>query len=122
MGTRSQAFTAKIRNLQELQYRLLQGSVPLPQGHEIANSLKYFSTTLLSVLRDVPGQPLFMMRSAEFDLDRLALFPSLDYKGLYTTLLQVNSIEQWFSTFGSGDPQNRLKHNLATPKLISHRF
>jgi hypothetical protein len=90
MGTRSQAFTAKIRNLQELQYRLLQGSVPLPQGHEIANSLKYFSTTLLSVLRDVPGQPLLMMRSAEFDLDRLALFPSLDYKGLYTTLLQVN--------------------------------
>jgi hypothetical protein len=30
-----------------------------------------------------------MMRSAEFDFDRLALFPSLDYKGLYTTLLQV---------------------------------
>ena len=89
MGTRSQAFTAKIRNLQELQCRLLQGSVPLPQGHEIANSLKYFSTTLLSVLRDVPGQPLFMMKSAEFDIDRLALFPSLDYKGLFTTLLQV---------------------------------
>jgi hypothetical protein len=30
-----------------------------------------------------------MMKSAECDLDRLALFPSLDYKGLYTTLLQV---------------------------------
>jgi hypothetical protein len=32
-----------------------------------------------------------MMKSAEFDADRLALFPSLDYKGLYTTLLQVDA-------------------------------
>ena len=42
MGTRSQAFTAKIKNLQELQLRLVSGSVPQPQGHEVANSLKYF--------------------------------------------------------------------------------
>ena len=42
MGTRAQAFTAKIKNLQEIQMRLMQGSLPLPQGHEIANSLKYF--------------------------------------------------------------------------------
>ena len=42
MGTRAQAFTAKIKNLQEIQVRLMQGSLPLPQGHEIANSLKYF--------------------------------------------------------------------------------
>ena len=51
MGTRAQAFTAKIRNLQEIQMRLVQGSVPLPQGHEIANSLKYFSATLVSILK-----------------------------------------------------------------------
>ena len=81
MGTRAQAFTAKIRNLQEIQMRLVQGSVPLPQGHEIANSLKYFSATLVSfikmrqtllndlkslfqlnVLKDVPGQPMVKMR------------------------------------------------------------
>ena len=42
MGTRSQAFTAKIKNLQELQLRLVSGSVPQPQGHEVSNSLKYF--------------------------------------------------------------------------------
>lgn len=51
MGTRAQAFTAKIRNLQEIQMRLVQGSVPLPQGHEIANSLKYFSATLVSFIK-----------------------------------------------------------------------
>ena len=62
MGTRAAAFTAKIKNLNEIQLRLMQNSVPLPQGHEIANSLKYFSTTLLGVLRDVPGQPLVMIR------------------------------------------------------------
>ena len=53
MGTRAQAFTAKIKNLQELQFRLISGSVPQPQGHEVANSLKYFSATLLGVLRYV---------------------------------------------------------------------
>ncbi len=88
MGTRAQAFTAKIKNLQEIQLRLLQGSVPQPQGHEVANSLKYFSSTLLGVLRDVPGQPMVMMRCREKDAERLSLFPSLDYKGLYATLLQ----------------------------------
>ena len=88
MGTRAQAFTAKIKNLQELQLRLVSGSVPQPQGHEVANSLKYFSATLLGVLRDVPGQPMVMMRCRERDTERLSLFPSLDYKGLYSTLLQ----------------------------------
>ncbi len=92
MGTRAAAFTAKIKNLQEVQMRLLQNSVPLPQGHEIANSLKYFSTTLLGVLKDVPGQPLIMMKSRENDAERLALFPSLDYKGLYSTLLNFLDI------------------------------
>ena len=40
------------------------------------------------MLRDVPGRPLIMMRSRDNDQERLALFPSLDYKGLYSTLLQ----------------------------------
>ena len=31
MGTRAAAFTAKIKNLNEIQMRLMQGSVPLPQ-------------------------------------------------------------------------------------------
>ena len=125
MGTRSQAFTAKIKNLQELQLRLVSGSVPQPQGHEVANSLKYFrlvkiyridysfllklvffffkilnityfSATLLGVLRDVPGQPMVMMRCRERDAERLSLFPSLDYKGLYSTLLQFLDLVHLF--------------------------
>ena len=40
------------------------------------------------MLRDVPGRPLIMMRSRDNDQERLSLFPSLDYKGLYSTLLQ----------------------------------
>ena len=88
MGTRAAAFTAKIKNLNEVQLRLMHNSLPLPQGHEIANSLKYFSTTLLGVLKDVPGRPLVIIRNRENDNERLALFPSLDYKGLYSTLLQ----------------------------------
>ena len=30
---------------------------------ELATTLKWFSTTLLNVLKDVPGQPFVMMRS-----------------------------------------------------------
>ena len=87
MGTRAQAFTAKIKNLQELQLRLMQGVQPTA-NNDIPHALKYFTSTLLGVLRDVPGQPMVMMRSREKDTERLALFPSLDYKGLYLTLLE----------------------------------
>ena len=31
MGTRAAAFTAKIKNLNEIQMRLMAGSVPFPQ-------------------------------------------------------------------------------------------
>ena len=35
MGTRAAAFTAKIKNLNEIQMRLMQGSVPLPQVNKL---------------------------------------------------------------------------------------
>ena len=56
----------------------------------------YFSATLLGVLRDVPGQPMVMMRCRERDAERLSLFPSLDYKGLYSTLLQFLDLVHLF--------------------------
>ena len=37
MGTRAAAFTAKIKNLNEIQMRLMQGSVPLPQVRTFGN-------------------------------------------------------------------------------------
>lgn len=39
--------TAKIRNLTDYHLRLLHGVVPPPSGTDIANTLKYFSQTLL---------------------------------------------------------------------------
>ena len=36
----------------------------------------------------LPCKTSFQFRSRENDNERLALFPSLDYKGLYSTLLQ----------------------------------
>ena len=121
MGTRAAAFTSKIKNLQDAQLRLVQSSSALgggggggsggggggggtggggsggqagsaPTGVELATTLKWFSTTLLNVLKDVPGQPFVMMKSKENDPDRMALYPSLDYKGLYMTLLNFHDI------------------------------
>ena len=54
--------------------------------------MKYFSSTLLNVLKDVPGQPMVKIRCRDSDTERLGLFPSLDYKGLYSTLLQFLDI------------------------------
>ena len=40
MGTRAAAFTAKIKNLNEIQMRLMQGSMPLPQVNPIYRYLR----------------------------------------------------------------------------------
>lgn len=40
--------TAKVRNLHDHQLRLLHSIVPVPSGCDVANTLKYFTTTLLS--------------------------------------------------------------------------
>ena len=110
MGTRAAAFTAKIKALQEAQSRLMQtqpqsgpNSNP-PTGVELATTLKWFSTTPLNVLKDVPGQPFVMMKTKEQDPDRMALYPSLDYKGLYSTMLNfmdlIGAIPQGLFDFG----------------------
>ncbi len=44
--------------------------------------------------QDVPGQPFLMMRSKENDPERMSLYPSLDYKGLYSTLLNFIDLVQ----------------------------
>ena len=41
------------------------------------------------VLKDVPDFPLVMVYSKEADAKRLSLFPSLDYKGLHTVIVQL---------------------------------
>lgn len=46
---------AKLRSLHEFHQRLLHNTVPLPSGVDIANTIKYFSQTLLSEYRRCDG-------------------------------------------------------------------
>ncbi|XP_050313784.1 protein unc-79 homolog isoform X3 [Anthonomus grandis grandis] len=89
MGTRAAAFTAKIRSLYDYQLRLMQGILPPPSGVDIANTIKYFSQTLLSVLKDVSRSPFELLKDPKNDEVRMALFQSLDYKGLYNSIVSL---------------------------------
>lgn len=86
MATRSMTFTSKVKNLNDSQLRLLHGVLPTPSGLEIAGTLKYFSQTLLTVLKDVPSTPLELLKCPDKDSVRMGLFPILDYRGLYSAL------------------------------------
>ena len=88
MGTRAAAFSAKIKSLRETQQKVSLGLVPTPTGSDLSTSYRWFSTTLLSILRDVPGLPYHMIRSPELDSERLSLYPILDYRELYETVYE----------------------------------
>ncbi len=82
------------------------GGTNPPSGVELANTLKWFANTLLNVLKDVPGQPFLMMRHKENDPERMALYPSLDYKGLYSTLLNfIDLVKNSYSFLWKNDAQ-----------------
>ncbi|XP_012272273.1 protein unc-79 homolog [Orussus abietinus] len=104
MGTRFAAYTLKLTSLHDYYQRLLHGSQPIPSGLDMANTVKYFSQTLLSLLKDVPGSPLEMIKCQEMDGQRMALYPSLDYKQLYNALAQlmdvVNLVHVGLQAFG----------------------
>ena len=89
MGTRAAAFTAKIRTLTEFHNRIVSGMQPQPPGNDVATTIKYFSTVLLSVLKEVPSIPLDVLCSREKDSQRISMFPNLDYPGLYQALIQM---------------------------------
>ncbi|CAO2587202.1 Protein unc-79 homolog [Lemmus lemmus] len=137
MSTKAEQFSSKIRYLQEYHNRVLHNIYPVPSGTDIANTLKYFSQTLLSilsrtgkkenqdasnlpvpmtmclfpvpfpltpslrpqvssinptvtrsllysVLRDAPSERGPQSRDAQ-----LSDYPSLDYQGLYVTLVTL---------------------------------
>ncbi|KAK3873356.1 hypothetical protein Pcinc_021643 [Petrolisthes cinctipes] len=92
MGTRAAAFTAKVRNLTDYHLRLLHGVVPPPSGLDIANTLKYFSQTLLGVLREIQERPMEMLRRRDQDTIRMSLFPNLDYPALHQSLVALVDI------------------------------
>nr|XP_029531340.1 LOW QUALITY PROTEIN: protein unc-79 homolog [Oncorhynchus nerka] len=84
MSTKAEQFASKIRYLQEYHNRVQHNIYPVPSGTDIANTLKYFSQTLLSVLRDAPSDRGGQSRDAQ-----LSEYPSLDYQGLYATLVTL---------------------------------
>ncbi|XP_076225876.1 UNC-79 domain-containing protein isoform X2 [Nomia melanderi] len=92
MGTRFAAYSSKLVSLHDHYQRLLHGSQPVPAGYDIANTLKYFSQTLLSLLKEVREAPLEMIKSQKLDAERMALYPNLDYKQLYNTLTQLMDV------------------------------
>uniref|UniRef100_A0A182N8V5 Protein unc-79 homolog n=1 Tax=Anopheles dirus TaxID=7168 RepID=A0A182N8V5_9DIPT len=104
MGTRSAAFQAKLRCLHEFHVRLLSNQVPAPTGSDVANTIKYFSQTLLTVLKDVPCSPLEMIKDPSLDQIRMSSYPNLEYQNLYnalTMLLDVASnIQSGLYLFG----------------------
>ncbi|KAK6182809.1 hypothetical protein SNE40_010404 [Patella caerulea] len=89
MATRAATFTSKIRNLKDYHYRIINNLTPQPNGEDIANTLKYFSQTLLSVLKDVPSIPVESYGPRQRDSVRLSVFPNLDYTGLYHAVMNI---------------------------------
>jgi len=109
----------KVKCLHDYHLRILHAIVPVPSGLDGATILKWFSQTLLSksiewdvslprdhmkrswypsllsaVLRDVKVKesPLEMVRSVDEDSRRMALYPHLDYRGLYSELTHIIDI------------------------------
>ncbi|XP_075145710.1 UNC-79 domain-containing protein isoform X8 [Haematobia irritans] len=89
MGTRAQAFKAKLRCLHEYHVRLLHNVLPAPSGVDIANNIKYFSQTLLTVLKDVRTSPHDLIRNPSEDPTRMSAYPNLEYGNLYNALTML---------------------------------
>ncbi|XP_063709308.1 protein unc-79 homolog isoform X4 [Culicoides brevitarsis] len=104
MGTRAAAFQAKLRSLHDFHLRLLHNVVPPPSGLDIANTLKYFSQTLMTVLKDVPNSPLSIIKDPTMDHMRMSGYPNLEYSNLYNALAMLldvaPSIQYGVQTFG----------------------
>lgn len=56
------------------------------------------SMCVAGILKDVPDFPLVMVYNRESNTKRMALFPSLDYKGLYTVLIQLLEVAPLIQT------------------------
>lgn len=89
MGTRFAAYSLKLTSLHDYYQRLLHGTQPVSSGLDMANTVKYFSQTLLSLLKEVREAPLDMIKCQKLDAERMALYPNLDYKQLYNALTQL---------------------------------
>ncbi|VDP12510.1 unnamed protein product, partial [Soboliphyme baturini] len=98
------ALSAKIRNLNEFYQQITTGQ-HLPSGLDIVNTLRYFQQTLLGylsadhpLLRDANIDSLETCVSEKGEASRAALFPNLNYAGLYHALINVIDIYPFITT------------------------
>ncbi|XP_023314621.1 protein unc-79 homolog [Trichogramma pretiosum] len=89
MGTKFASYSLKLASLHEFYQRLLYGTQPVPSGIEISNTLKFFTQSSLSLLKDVEKSPYDMLVSQNYDSERISLFPNLDYRQLYGAVSQL---------------------------------
>ncbi|XP_053376174.1 protein unc-79 homolog isoform X2 [Mercenaria mercenaria] len=89
LTTHAVTFTSKIRNLRDYHHSVSNNLTPQPTGVDIANTLKYFSQTLLSILKDVPNIPAESYGPGQRDSVRLSVFPNNNYAGLYKAALNM---------------------------------
>ncbi|XP_041469783.1 protein unc-79 homolog [Lytechinus variegatus] len=98
MSTKVEQFAAKIRNVKDYQNRILYNIAPLPTGIDISNTLKYFIHTLRNILKEGPGDVDILVDEPKFGTARKRVnlriphYPSLDYLGLYETLVGLVDI------------------------------
>ncbi|KAL5284179.1 UNC79 family protein [Megaselia abdita] len=111
MGTRSAAFQSKLRNLHEYHLRLLHNVPPAPSGIDIANTIKYFSQTLLTVLKDVPTSPHQLIRDTTLDSSRMSAYPNLEYGNLYNALTMLIDVAPLIA-YGQSEFGKALLHCL----------
>lgn len=53
------------------------------------NENKPTKSSFSAVLKDVPNSPFDLLKNPEMDAVRMGLFPSLDYKGLYNSIIPL---------------------------------
>ena len=79
---------------------------PLDRSHfslDYRSDIDQFKYCGTGILKDVPDFPLVMIYKKERDSKRMALFPSLDYRGLYTVLIQLLEVAPLIQTGVDGN-------------------
>ncbi|CAF0899614.1 unnamed protein product [Brachionus calyciflorus] len=99
MATKSAAFSSKIRNLNEYYNNIVNCSLPVANtGADIASTLKYFSQTLLTILKETNLDDEVEVNDSDKQNEetlpsiRIKKFPNLNYSTLYHSLLNIIEI------------------------------
>ncbi|CAF0807608.1 unnamed protein product [Didymodactylos carnosus] len=109
MATRAAAFSSKVRTLNDF-YNNVTSGVP-PSGYDIANAVKYFSQTLLGVLKEMTIEPNQDQYSGKHSY-RISKYPSLNYSSLYHSLINLIDIVPAIS-LGQTSLAQSILHALA---------